>query len=130
MERDSDPDPLDFYVDDVETIDQDDLLKSSVSRRHDSTGRKYTVFSRQHRCFRFITVEPAVVVSTFLMTLYSILSKEYFYQRIASDYNLTRNNTEEPSCRGINQSDPDYELHQMVSAETAALSLYLSISSE
>lgn len=121
------------YIDEIETCDQDNLLKSSVIRGEEPMDEKSEPVLHQPRgSTRLITVEPAVIGSMFLLSLYSILAKEYFYHRIAADYNLTEINTTGSSCEGLkqNESDPDYELRQKVSAETAALSLYLDISSE
>lgn len=114
--------------------DQDNLVKSSVIQRKEEyiDEKAWVTAGKPNGCKRFVTVEPAVIGSMFLITLYSIVSKEYFYQRIASDYNFTRNSTTKNSCGDIkvNESDPDYELHQKISAETASLSLYLGLASE
>lgn len=123
----------DVNTDENETLlDADYLQKSSVIRRKESIDETTTLVTRQpHSCTRLITVEPPLVGTMFLLALYSIISKEYFYQRIASEYNFTGYNTTGQSCGVIfNESDPDYQMHEKVSAETAALSLYLDISSK
>lgn len=131
MKNVSDSGGSDAYVDQSEN--QDCLLRSSVVRRKESDPTKPSFVASQPRgCARFITVEPAVFGTMFLVMLHGILSKEYFYQRIALQYNFTQNVTTQLSCEDSknNESGPDYELHQKVSAETASLSLYLGIASE
>ncbi|XP_039272040.2 proton-coupled folate transporter-like [Styela clava] len=102
---------------DVETDGQQDNRKGSVKLLVPMLNQ-----------IRSITVEPVLVLSTFVITMYSMLQKEYIYARISLDYNLTASERETSCNESIaNKSDPNYILQQKVSSETSKWILYLYI---
>lgn len=83
------------------------------------------------RGLSYITVEPAIIGSLFVLYLYSMLGKQYVFFRLAQDYNLTKTSWE-TSCNGTSaeSDDQDYILFQKVSTETSQWIIYFSIASK
>lgn len=102
-------------------------------QEEEADTRRVQIAGQCRGSVNYITVEPAVFCTMFVVNSYNILSKQYIYQRVASDNGLAyHNKTADISCSAIkaNQSDPSYMLERNISAETASWTLYLSIGRE
>jgi len=76
-----------------------------------------------------ITVEPILFSTMLLIVIYSIISKEYIYHRIAMDMGLA-NGTKSTPCNAQNVSHHIEILQAEVDALSSEWTLYLNVAGE
>lgn len=110
----------------------DALLKESYSEAVQIQNVRFkqseTCFGKFSKLLYSITVEPVLLLIMFVVVMYSMLQKEYIFERLSLDYNLTSSDRK-TSCNvsTVNKSDPEYILQQKVSSETSKWVLYLFV---
>ena len=76
---------------------------------------------------KFISVEPIIFSASLAIFLYSIISSEYIYFRIAKDHGININSTDDTCAFSSNGTANNAEALKKVSAETSDWMLYTNL---